>query len=77
MERDDFTSVEYITDTTARTGRFGAIQALAATVLDAATVAQDYTGDSIASLPIPAGTTIYGTFTTIKLTSGKVLAYRP
>jgi hypothetical protein len=35
----------------------------------------DYAGDSISALPIPVGTTVYGNFTSIKLTSGKVLAY--
>ena len=76
MERSDFQGVEYISGTTAVTGKFGAITALAAAVLDATTVAADYTGDSIASMPIPVGTTIYGVFTNIKLTSGKVLAYK-
>jgi hypothetical protein len=76
MERSDFLGADYISGTTAFTGRYGAITALAATVLDGATVATDYSGDSIASLPIPVGTTIYGNFTTIKLTSGKVLAYK-
>jgi hypothetical protein len=36
----------------------------------------DYLGDAVATLPIPVGTTIYGTFTAVKLSSGKVIAYR-
>ncbi len=76
MERSDFQGAEYIDDTTAHAGKFGAITAVAAAVLDGATVAADYTGNSIASMPIPAGTTIYGVFTSVKLTSGKVIAYK-
>ncbi len=76
MERSDFQGADYISGTTAFDGRYGAITAVAAAVLDAATVAADYSGDSLASMPIPAGTTIYGVFTKIKLTSGKVLAYK-
>jgi hypothetical protein len=75
MDRSDYNGAVYITDTTARSGRFWAIQALEAAVINTATVA-DYTGDSISGLPVPVGTTIYGNFTSIKLTSGKVLAYR-
>jgi len=74
MERSDYNGAIYITNTTARTGRFWAITALEATVVNTDTVA-DYQGDSISALPIPVGTTIYGNFTSIKLTSGKVLAY--
>jgi hypothetical protein len=74
MERSDYNGAIYITNTTARTGRFWAITALEATVVNTDTVA-DYRGDSISALPIPVGTTIYGNFTSIKLTSGKVLAY--
>jgi hypothetical protein len=76
MERSDFQGADYISGTTAFAGKYGAITAVAAAVLDGATVAADYTGDSLASLPIPAGTTIYGVFTNIKLTSGKVIAYK-
>jgi hypothetical protein len=75
MERDEFTAVEHINDTADHPGRFGAITALAAAVLASGTVATDYTGNAIAGMPIPAGTTIYGTFTNIKLTSGTVVAY--
>jgi hypothetical protein len=74
MERSDYNGAIYITDTTARAGRFWAIQALEATVINTATVS-DYKGDSISAMPIPVGSTIYGNFTSIKLTSGKVLAY--
>jgi hypothetical protein len=75
LEREDYAGAELITDTTVRTGRFGALQAVAAAVLDTGTVV-DYNGDAVATLPIPVGTTIYGTFTAVKLSSGKVIAYR-
>lgn len=75
MEREYYNGAVYITGTTAQEGKFGAIQALADCVLNAATVC-DYDGASVGSMPIPAGFTIYGTFTSIKLTSGKALAYR-
>ena len=76
MERSDFQGAEYIDDTTAHDGKFGAITAVAAAVISGDTVAADYTGNSIASMPIPAGTTIYGVFTSVKLTSGKIIAYK-
>jgi hypothetical protein len=73
MEREDYAGAFYIATTATTTGRFWALQALEATVLDGATVV-DYQG-SVASMPIPVGATIYGCFTTVKLISGKVLAY--
>jgi hypothetical protein len=76
MERSEYLGAEYIDDTAAHAGKFGAITALAAAVVSGDTVASDYTGNSIASMPIPAGTTIYGIFTSVKLTSGKVVAYK-
>lgn len=69
-----FSNFRYINDTTAVTGRFVALLALEATVLNTATVCRS-SPDSMASLPIPAGTMITGLWTTVKLTSGKVLAY--
>jgi hypothetical protein len=76
MERSEFQGADYISGTTAFTGKYGAITAVAAAVLDTGTVAADYTGDALATMPIPVGTTIYGVFTTIKLSSGKVIAYK-
>ena len=43
-------------------------------MLNTATVCSS-SPDSLASMPIPAGTMVTGLFTTVKLTSGKVLAY--
>jgi hypothetical protein len=64
----------YVSDTTQTNGNFGAIQAVADTVFSAL-VAGNWTGTT-ASLPLPAGATIFGNFTSFTLTSGKVVAYR-
>lgn len=63
----------YIDDTAAHAGQFCAIQALEAAVV--AALSGNMT-DFAGGLPIPAGTTIEGSFTSITLTSGKVLAYK-
>lgn len=63
----------YISGTSAVTGTFVAIQALADTVVSTMT-STDIAG-TLTSVPIPAGVTIYGTITSITLTSGKVIAY--
>lgn len=75
MERSDYQGAVYITGTAATPGKFGAIQALAEATLHGDTVC-DYDGASVSGLVIPVGETIYGTFTSVKLTSGKVIAYR-
>ena len=64
----------YVTDTTQTDGSFGAIQAVADAVFSAL-VAGNWTGTTT-SLPLPAGVTIFGNFTSFTLTSGKVIAYR-
>ena len=64
----------YVTDTTKTDGSFGAIQAVADAVFSAL-VAGNWTGTTT-SLPLPAGATIFGNFTSFTLTSGKVVAYR-
>lgn len=74
MERSDYSGAVYISDTATYSGRFGAIQAVEAAVLASGTVSADITG-TLTSMPIPAGTTVYGIFTAVKLTSGKVIAY--
>ena len=65
----------YITDTTVHTGQFGAITALAAASVDLVTTQNGIWQGTTTSVPIPAGTTIYGNFTSITLASGKVIAY--
>lgn len=65
---------DYITDTAAHTRTpqpwcaIQAVSAAVATVIDA--------GTTNTSVPIPAGTTIWGNFSSITLASGKVFAYR-
>jgi len=77
MSLDETNGFECISDTTTRTGRFSALQAVSAAVLDGSgTVCRNATGDSLEDLPIPAGFAIYGVFTSVKLKSGKVLAYK-
>ena len=66
-------------DTDAHTGPFVAITALSAAVIDTSECdisLLDGAGGSLpATIPIPAGTTIYGIFTSIELDSGDVIAY--
>jgi hypothetical protein len=74
----EFSNFRYIADTTAVTPgggrRFVALLALEATVLHADTVCKSCP-DSLSSMPIPVGTLVTGMFETVKLGSGKVLAY--
>lgn len=65
----------YIADTVARTGQFGAITALEAAVANLVTTQNGIWQGTTTAVPIPAGTTIYGNFTTVTLASGKVIAY--
>ncbi len=63
----------YITDTNAHTGDFDAITALEVAVI--ATLVSDNISGTLTSVPLPAGVTIYGRFSSIDLASGKVIAY--
>ena len=68
---------------TLSTGNFVAIQCLEDTVFTALTPSDtskgygvgSYNGNTMASETIPAGVTIYGSWTTVDLTSGLVIAY--
>ena len=72
----NFAGAVYESGTTAITGqKFSAIMALTATVF-ASLTAPDWSGDSFASMALPAGATIYGNFTGFTLTSGSVVAYK-
>jgi len=66
---------DYISDTATHTGEWYAIK-----VVDGAAavfaVLNTALGDGAAGLTIQEGDIVYGPFTSIKLTSGKVLAYR-
>jgi hypothetical protein len=70
----EFSNFRYISGTDTVNGRFVALLALEDTVLNTATVCASCP-DSLASMPIPKGTMVTGYFTTVKLTSGKVVAY--
>lgn len=74
---DDAYSIgfEYISDTAAHTGRFREIYALANAVIASATVA-NASGNTFTSVPLDAGDSIQGVFTSITLASGKVIAYK-
>jgi hypothetical protein len=64
----------YVADTTQTDGNFGAIQAIEGSVITL--TASNWTPSTASAIPLPAGTTIFGSFTSFTLTSGKVIAYR-
>ena len=64
-----------IDDTDEHTGPYFAITALTDAVVDISECDMSFIED-VADFTIPAGMTIYGSFTSIELDSGKVLAYR-
>lgn len=66
---------EYISDTAAHIGRFYKIYAVATAVISTATV-ENASGNSFTSVPLGAGDSIEGVFTSITLASGKVIAYK-
>ena len=66
---------EVITDTAARTSKnYAAITVLADATFSTLT-GKGITGNAIAGFSIPAGVTLFGIFTAVTLTSGKVIAY--
>ena len=71
----EYAGAEYISDTSAHTGRFGEIVALEDSVI-ASLTAQDWTGNALTAIPLKATGEICGVFTGITLTSGTVVAYR-
>jgi hypothetical protein len=75
MGMDFRIGAEFVSDTSAHTGRFSAIYFKEATVINAIT-ADNYTGNALAGESFPADSTIYGIFTSITLTSGACIAYR-
>lgn len=75
MDRTYSIGFEYVTDTAAHVGRFHEIYALEASVI-ASAVAQNTTGNTFTSVPLAAGDSIKGVFTSITLASGKVVAYK-
>lgn len=66
----------FINSTTTYNGNWYAIQVLTnATFTTLSFSSNGWTGDSISGYAFPAGTTIFGNFSTIKLASGSVIAY--
>ena len=63
---------DYVTSGTINADTYIAITALEDSQLDV--TASD--GDSLTDVTIPKGLTIYGTFSSITVDSGKILAYR-
>jgi len=66
---------EYISDTAAHTGRFWKLYAVADAVISTATV-QNASGNTFSSVPLSKGDEIQGVFTSVTLTSGKIVAYK-
>ena len=64
-----------IDDTVEHTGPFFAISALVDAVVDVSECDMSFIED-VADFTLPQGMTIYGTFQSIELDSGKVIAYR-
>ncbi|RMG81349.1 MAG: hypothetical protein D6712_16510 [Chloroflexi bacterium] len=62
------------TGTTQVDGTFAAIQFIEGGAFSA--LAGNYTGDALTGVTIPAGTVLYGRFTSFTLSSGKVIAYK-
>jgi hypothetical protein len=75
MDRAYSIGFEYISDQVAHTGRFHEIMALEASVI-ASAVAQNQTGNTFTSVPLGAGDSIKGVFTSVTLASGKAVAYK-
>lgn len=75
MDRAYSLGFEYISDTAAHTGRFWQVYALEDSVIASAAVANK-TGNNFTSVPLKAGDNIIGVFTSVTLTSGKVVAYK-
>ena len=65
----------YTADTTLVEGNFAAIQIIADTVFSALTALKSTVG-GLVGVTLPAGTIIYGPFTSYDLASGKVIAYK-
>ena len=58
------------------TGNFYAIQIISAAVFASGGLVGNLGGDTYNGVTFPAGTTIFGNFSSIKLVSGTVIAYK-
>jgi hypothetical protein len=75
MDRAYSLGFEYISDTVAHTGRFWQLYAVADAVIASAVIANK-TGNAFTSVPLKAGDSIMGVFTSVTLASGNVVAYK-
>lgn len=75
MDRSYSIGFEYIDDTSAHTGRFWQLYALADAVINTATI-ENQTGNTFSAVPLGKGDSITGVFTSVTLTSGKIVAYK-
>ena len=66
---------EYISDTAAHTGRFEELVAFEDSVI-ASAVILNQTGNAFTSVPLKAGQSVEGVFTSVTLASGKIAAYK-
>ena len=66
---------EYISDTAAHTGRFEELVAFEDSVI-ASAVILNQTGNTFTSVPLKAGQSVEGVFTSVTLASGKIAAYK-
>jgi len=73
VDRSGSNGVDIITNTTAKTGSWISITILQDTVF--AVLTEGSSTGSLVGLLLPAGLTLFGTFTAITLTSGAVRAY--
>ena len=66
-----------VTTTAATTGNFFAVQVVADAIISAVTFQHNYeiTGSWTSLGTIPAGTVLYGRFSSLTLTSGKAILY--
>jgi hypothetical protein len=72
MDRSYSIGFEYIDDTAAHTGRFWQLYALADAVI-ASAVIENQTGNAFTSVPLKAGDSVSGIFTSVTLASGRLL----
>ena len=75
MDRAYSLGFEYISDTVAHTGRFWQLYAVENAVIASAVIGNK-TGNNFTSVPLNAGDSIMGVFTSVTLASGKVVAYK-
>lgn len=65
----------YESGTTLVSGSFGCITAIEDSVFTSLG-ASNWSGDSTAAMPLKAGMSVFGSFTSFQLTAGKVIAYK-